>query len=360
MKVLYILPAVSGADWAVAAVRRLSELGAEVSAVLPREQEELSGRLETLGIPVTVAPMFFPKASLTGLRLRAQEAAELVRRERPHILHCHSMADVLLLRWAHRLGQGPPRVLQTAVPPGSESVLLRWAERRLSDSRDFWAGSSPELCGYFTGRGVPESRVFLCPYGGEFQRPASRRIVLPGLRDRLGLPPDAPLIVLDATDALPREQAVLQECFIRASERVLSRLPQVRTVIMTRGDEPEKTALRLLRLARYLCGDSLLFAPAVQSLGEAYRDADIAVHPALEHNGAGAAMWQAAGVLTVSGCAAGAGDAQLLADRIVYQLENRRPPSRRTSDREKNQRSYPDAQSCAAATLRMYERILGG
>lgn len=357
MKVLYILPWVCGADWAVTAVRRLSELGVEMVAVLPREQGDLTQRFREIGVPVMVAPLFSHGLSPAGFGKRMASIAELVAGERPHILHCHSMTDALLLRLAHRRGQGPPRVFQSAVPPLREGPAVRLAQRCISDSRDYWAGSSPEVCTYYTARGIPESRVFLCPYGGEPPKPLPRRNVPPGIRDRLGIPAQSPLIALDATDALPREQATLQERFIRAAAIVLTHRPEARAVILSRGDEPEKVALRLLRLARELCGESLYIAPVVQTLAEAYREVSLAVHPAVIQSGAGAAMWQAAGIPTVSG---ENGDERLLADRILYQLENRRPPSRRSGERDRAPRNYPDARDSATVTLKMYERILGG
>lgn len=362
MKVLYILPAVYGADWAVAAVQRLREAGTELTVVLPREQGGLSRRLEEMRLTVISEQLSFSLARPWEINRRARAAAELAERERPNIIHCHSMADAMLLRWANRRGQGPPRIFQTARPPWLESALYRRLELPLSDSRDFWAGSSPEVCGYYTQKGILENRVFLCPYGGEYKRPSSRRQTAAGIRERLGISPEQPLIALDATGAPVGEQAAMQSRFIRAISHVLERLPRVRAVILTREDEPERIALRLMTLARSLCGEALCFSPAAESLTEAYREANLAVHPAIDQNGAGAAMWLAAGVPTLSG---GDGERRfgeelLLADRLIYQLENPKAVVRRAGERGKNLRNWPDTQSCAETTLRMYERILGG
>lgn len=151
--------------------------------------------------------------------------------------------------------------------------VRHWVRRSLSRAC-LLTGCSPELVERVAALGFPRERSRVIPYGVDVERfsPDSGRAS--GWRQRLGVPPEAPLVL--AVGRMARKKGF--EVLLEALPAVLSRHPEARVVLAGGGDLLDELRRRAAPVAR-----RVLFPGAVghDELPDLYRAADLFVLPAV-------------------------------------------------------------------------------
>ncbi|MFE3600877.1 glycosyltransferase [Streptomyces sp. NPDC059096] len=213
-----------------------------------------------------------------GLPREVRQAARLVGRVRPDLVHAHSAKAGLAGRLAVR-GRVPtvfqPHAWSFEAVGGTTGRLaarwerwaVRWtdrvvcvseAERRTGERAGIGAAWSVVHNGVDTARFTPEGST------AAGAGPGAARAALPLLA---GVPATAPVVVCVGRLCHQKGQDIL----LRAWQPVVRRIPQARLVLV--GDGPDADALRAA------APPSVLFAGAVPDTAPWYRAADLVVLP---------------------------------------------------------------------------------
>lgn len=194
-----------------------------------------------------------PRRSLLDARTLYRRLEEVVRHERPCLIHAHSPSLWAVAAWAVARRQRLPFVYEmrslwedAAVDNGTtQPESLRY---RLTRALETWvlrrAGAVTTICQglaqAIAERGVPATKVFVAPNGVDAARFAPRPAD-PELAARLRLPSAAPTIgFLGSMIALEGVESLIE-----ALPSILHRVPDAHLVLV--GDGPRLDALRAMQ-----------------------------------------------------------------------------------------------------------------
>ena len=250
---------------ALGAFLRARGIDARFAGDTVRPGENLDEHLARAGVPWVRELRLSRKVRLADVLHDARSLRAWVRSGNPDLLHASFPHDHLLSLWAAR-GVAGARVLRTAhrrrdVEPGLRIRALRRTDGVLVHARSYRAA--------LLAQGLEPGRVAVIPGGVDAARFSPGRA--PGLRDRWGVPRDAPLAGIVARLKPERAHRALLHAFASAAP------PGAWLVLVGRGEEED--ALRALArdlgepgrrivLAGYARGDDLVAA---------YRALDLAV-----------------------------------------------------------------------------------
>jgi glycosyltransferase involved in cell wall biosynthesis len=203
--------------------RELARQGA-AQVVITGDGSELAQRLRRDGVPVRAVRW------TAGLDPRVLPAVLAEVRHGPSLVHAHDAHAVSLGGLAAAL-TGVPLVATRRVDfPLRRAVFWRRAARVVAISR--------AVAHVLQADGIPAERIVVVHSGVALDELRATQPL--GIRARLGFAPDTPLAVNVAALVPHKDQVTL----IRAAERLVARLPNLRWVIA--GEGPER--MRLQRL----------------------------------------------------------------------------------------------------------------
>jgi len=223
-----------------------------------------------------------PAASLPGRRPWSPGMPKTLRslRSAADILHAHDPHAALLGAVAR--GRGPGPILICHRRAGFE-MQRGWLHRLKYRRVDRWIAVTDAIRDDLVAWGVPENRCRTVHSAIELDRfrDAVAAADPAELRDDLGLPLDAPLVV--ATAALDRQKGI--EVLIEAVAELRGAVPDLRALVV--GDGPERSRLAAMADAT---GDAVRLLGARDDVPALLAAADVCVVPSLAHEGSSAAL----------------------------------------------------------------------
>lgn len=307
MRVLNIVKTNFGAAWAFDQAKYLHEHGVEIINVLPNDREGFAQNYLSCNMRVISADLSLPVLRPWKIFKRIKDIKNIVKNEKPDIIHCHFVTNILMLRIALRNSK-VFRLFQVPGPLHLESGFYRRLELFLSNKYDFWGGACKKTCEIYKAEGIAEDRVFLTYYGGYGGEkcslyPESKNI----LHTQFDLNKNDALIGMVSYFYKPKKYLLQKrgikghEDFIDAMKIVIKQYPDAKAIIIGGpwGSSHKYEAL-IKEYAKKQCGDSVIFAGFRRDIKDIYREIDVAVHPSHSENLGGAAESLAAGVPTVS------------------------------------------------------------
>jgi glycosyltransferase involved in cell wall biosynthesis len=260
------------AEGLISLARELRSLGldARFAGDTVRPGENLGEHLAHAGVPWEDRLRLSRKVRPLDVLHDAKLLTSLVREGRHDVLHAAFAHDHALALWASRRARNPDvRVVRAAqrrtdVTPGALRQRL-WALRR----SDGVLVHSERYRGALLALGLDPARVAHVPAGvdAHWFSPGAA----PQLRERWGIPPDAPLAGIVARMKPERGHRALLRAFAAAAREV----PKAWLVLVGRGEDeaPLRALARELGLSHAVFG-GYLTGPG---LVEAYRALDVAV-----------------------------------------------------------------------------------
>ncbi len=212
--------------------------------------------------------------------LRAMwQLAELLGRERPHIVHTHGAKSKLLVALASAVA-GPPVMVAhiwswewQPARNAAERLLYEVEARIVAERYDALIACSEAMRGQGTARRVgspPQYEVVLPSIDLDRFRPGGRERARSEVRAELGLPPGAPLV--GSVMRLAPQKA--PEVLIEAASRVRSAMPEVHWLVI--GDGPLMADITEM-VAHMGVADRVLLAGARRDVDRLLRACDLFV-----------------------------------------------------------------------------------
>lgn len=205
--------------------------------------------------------------------LEALRLARLVRSERAHLLHLNNDINCNLAGLLAARLTGRPVVLHERAIADWISSLARIAVRRV----DAFIAISQVCRQALLDVGIPAARIHVVPEGLDLAEcPMTPESTLLRLREELGLPPEAPVVLIAGLLMPWKGQATL----LAAAAHVLRELPDCRFVLVgdtPSGNEAYAAELRRTASAPPLTG-RILFTGFRQDVMALMQAADVVVH----------------------------------------------------------------------------------
>lgn len=198
-----------------------------------KDPDQSSRALEDSGIGLT----YLHHGKLTPAILSS--FLQVIRSERPHILHLHGWIAANFGRLAGWMTGVPTIMHEHGVDP-KFPLSQRLADRLLSRCTHTGLTVAESVRRFMVAnRSLPASRIRLIYHGVPLEdfRPADPRVVA-AEKERLGIPPDSPVIGTVGRVDIQKGITYL----IQAAERVLGEIPQARFLII--GDGPKLDDLK--------------------------------------------------------------------------------------------------------------------
>jgi len=370
MRVLHVVKTSTGATWALRQMKALVARGFEIHVALP-DGGPLIPEYVRSGIKVHFVSY---GNNLSRIYPHALELKRIVDFVRPQVVHSHFFASAIAVRFALGRWNPTPRVFQVPGPLHLEHYPSRVLDIASAGEADRWIASCNWTYNEYQQLGVPESRLGFSYYGvslADFMsRPRGK------LRAELAIPAEMKLVGMVAF-AYPPKRLLLQrrgikghEDFFEALSRVLlSRNDVLGVVIGGAWGQSDEYFRRLQRLGRVLCGDKLLFLGTRSDVLEIYRDLDVVIHPSHSENLGGALESLLLEVPTIATSVGGFPDLvedgktgwlvpphnpEVLANRIVYALDNEEEAKSLASSGARRARQITDIHRCIDGVVSVY------
>ncbi len=376
-RILHIIKTNTGAVWAYRQIEKLQQMGLQITVMLPRDDSGFALLYKQLGIPVVAFDASLPVTRPWRIFQRIRSFRILIKKLKPDLVHCHFVTNIIFCRLALR-NRPIPRLFQVPGPLHLENVLFRYAELLSSDQNDYWAGSCHKTCDIYEELNVPKDRIFFGYYASDFDTYAEHSQRSGKLRREYNIPEDSFLIGTVSYFYKPKYYLLQfagikgHEDFIRAFYLLHKKYPKVRAVIIG-GPAPgsEKYAQRLMRKAKRLCGDAIIFTGHREDISEIYPDLDLAVHPSRSENYGGCGESLAYGIPTLTTDVGGfpefireketgylvpAANPYKLAKKMEYIMKHYRQ-AKETAKRGQEQMQRISSSLSAKQAYEMYSRI---
>ena len=291
----------SDCAWFAGLCRDLKARGYEVIAIIDVHRGDLASRLEEAGIryhrvAMTFAtgldrarlPIYAMQIPLAAIRL-----ARILRRERIDIVHSHVFTSVIVARLASILAR-VRHVAGIAGPRHLEAPLTRAVDRKTWWMDDATVAGCQYTLDLYRALGANGGRMACIYYGADAERFDPALADPAAARRMLGLPIDAPLVVLVAHFYPPTRGAQTpphtegrgpkgHEDFLAAARIVASRLPGVHFVLAGQGVTQSGETYRR-QLAATWGSDRVIFPGHVDDVPSLLAAADVAVQCSLTEN----------------------------------------------------------------------------
>lgn len=227
-----------GADWFFDQVIGLTQLGHDVSAVVPGEGP-LAAKLRAAGIGVDVIPFSGKKLrQLPRISVAELQLMRLIRARQPDVIHAHLIKAMLAARVATI---GRRRAILVSQVPGTvhlRSRVVRWMDQVTLQRDDVVLGSCQAIADEYVRMGARSTEVSY--YGCDVHRIDP---FIPGdtFRREFGLARSTPTVGMVAYMYPYRLRAFREygvkghEVFIDAAPEILRRIPSAHLFVV--GDE---------------------------------------------------------------------------------------------------------------------------
>ena len=307
MKVLQIVKTSEGARWAFDQAFALSKRGVTVVTAMPDTNGKVASLYEDKGMKVIVEDFSLPLSSPWEFFDRARKIREIVEAEKPDIIHCHFVTNIVMLRMALK-NNNIPRVFQVPGPLHLESFLFRNIDILSGDKNDYWIGTCEKTCSIYREYGVPENKLFLGYYGGyggekcEHYSDADNR-----LHKEYGIVDGSVLVGMVSYFYKPKKY-LLQTRGLKGHEDFIDAISVLQEkysdligiIIGGPWGNSQSYFEKVKNYAKAKCGDKIIFTGFRSDIVDIYRELNVAVHPSHSENLGGAAESLAAAVPTVS------------------------------------------------------------
>lgn len=303
MRICHVFAGTEGGSWVfdqLVAFKRGH--GADVVAVLAGNEGTLPGKCREAGIPVHVIDFTArPGLPLLTLPFRMIRFACWLRRERIDVVQSHVINSTLLARPAAWFADVPVRLTMVTGPFYMQSPMTAKVERSTCRVETGIIPSCELTAKLYRAAGVPARLIcetlYYGPSASHFDPSQSKPL---GLRERLGLPEDTPLIASvalfyprmpESGKHVPREVRGRlvkgHEDLIAAMPAILREFPKARMLFIGNGFGPgaaeqEEEIHRLIDEA----GMTGIIIPTgyVTDVAGAYLDVDVSVQASLNEN----------------------------------------------------------------------------
>lgn len=291
----------SDCAWFAGLCRDLKARGYEVIAIIDVHRGDLASRLEEAGIryhrvAMTFAtgldrarlPIYTMQIPLAAIRL-----ARILRRERIDIVHSHVFTSVFVARLASILAR-VRHVAGIAGPRHIEAPLTRTVDRKTWWMDDATVAGCRYTYDLYIALGANSNRMTCIYYGADAKRfdPALADPV--AARRELGVPADAPLVVIVAHFYPPTHGAQTpphtegrglkgHEDFLAAARIVANHIPGARFVLAGQGITDAGETYRR-QLAETWGSDRVIFPGHIDDVPSLLAAADVVVQCSLTEN----------------------------------------------------------------------------
>ena len=307
MKVLQIVKTAEGASWAFDQARALSEHGVEIVTVIPDKngrvakkyiENNLKVLFEDLSLPITKPWMLFSRI----IKLK-----KIIKQEKPDIIHCHFVTNILMVRIALRHNR-IPTVFQVPGPLHMESPIFKKIDIMTSRKNDFWIGACEYTVSLYKQAGVDKNRLFLGYYGGYGGAVCDQYLKENDiLHIKYNIPSSAITVGMVSYIYKPKWYAK-QKRGIKGHEDFIDALNiayasnknLIGIIIGGPWGNSEKYFEKIKNYAANNCLAPIIFTGYRNDIKNIYCELDIVVHPSHSENLGGAAESLAAGRPTIS------------------------------------------------------------
>lgn len=306
MKVLHIIKTNTGASWAYKQIKQLNKMGVKIIVMLPNEKDGYAQEYKKIGIKVIPFDASLPIKRPWKMFPKIKEFKRIIELEKPDIIHCHFVTNIMFTRIALRKWK-IPRLFQVPGPLHLENIFFRCLEIGLSNKFDYWAGSCQKTCKIYEKCGIPKNKIFFGYYAGDFDKYAKDAKRTGKLRKEYGISNDVFLIGTVSYFYKPKYHMLQfkglkgHEDFIDAFSILRKKYKNVKGIIIG-GPAPgaENYEKRIIKKARRKCGKDIIFTGFRNDILEIYPDLDLVVHPSRSENygGCGESLSMAVPTLT--------------------------------------------------------------
>jgi glycosyltransferase involved in cell wall biosynthesis len=379
MRILHIVKTATGAGWVYQQVRVLCSLGCEVVVVLPSESVGLAPKYKEAGATVTPLVLDFPSSQPWRIPAVLRSCRELIASVRPDVIHTHHVGTTLTLRAAAGKSCSVPRVFQVPGPLHLEHGFFARLDLSSAGPRDHWIACCRWTEQKYRALGVDPNHVFFSYPGTDVN--IFDAIPAHTLRSELGLGPHTPLVGMVCYMYAPKrflgQSTGLKghEDFIAALHIAQRRRPEIRGVIIGGAwNGATKYEKHLRELGRRACNDSLAFLGTRADVPALYPDLDLAVVASHSENVGGAVEPFLSGVPVIATNVGGLPDLvqegvtgrlvaprnpEMLAETILWSLENRAETRRLMLEGQKLARRLVDVDTTAREVATIYAKLAG-
>ncbi len=306
MKILQIVKTSDGANWAYDQARYLRKKGVDIVTIAPSKDGPVIDKYRKSGMKVIIENLSLPIGNPLQFLKRKKRLQEIIKEEKPDIIHMHFVTNALFIRLALR-GDKTPRLFQVPGPLHLQNIITRKIEILAAKKNDYWAPS----CKYskkIYSKYIEEDRLFLAYYGGAVQKKKIYKKTNK-LRKEYKIANDTILIGMVSYFYKPK-RLLGQSRGIKGHEDFIDAISYIKKenknvkiqgiIIGGPWGESKKYENKVKKYARKKCGDSIIFTGHRNDIVDIYKDLDIVVHPSLSENLGGAAESLAAGVPTIA------------------------------------------------------------
>lgn len=380
MKILYILKTNTGAAWAYKHAEWLhNNRDIEFSVVMPDDITAYAAKYKALGIKVIPYNFSLPITKPWQILKKKKKLTEIINEEKPDIIHCHFVTNILLLRLCVK-NIHIPRIFQVPGPLHLENPLIRKVEIGLSNEDDYWIGACERTCKYYLDAGISPDRVYLGYYGDyidEIHNTECADII----RSTYGIKDDESIIATVSYFYKPKYHMLQfrglkgHEDFIDAFSIVHKENPKTKAIIVGGPwGNSQKYMDRVVRYAKKKCGDSIIFTGYRNDVLKIYRNFDMVVHPSHSENLGGALESLSLSVPTVTtdiggfpdividgktGYTAPSKNPEKLAEAILKMLSDKEKAKELAECGYKTVKEKCDISVTAAGIYDFYSKVLG-
>ena len=302
LRICHVFAGVEGGSWAFDQLLSLkNDFGCEVTAVLSGSEGPLPDRCRAAGIPIKPLDFRMSPGTMTTLPWRIFSFALWLRRNRIDVVQSHVVNSTMLARPAAWLADVPVRLTMVTSPYYMDSPTLRQVEIESCSMETGIIPSCVRTADLYREAGVAEELI--CEtlyYGPSSQRFDPAKAQPLGLRQRLGLPADAPTIASIAHfyPRMPRIKDIMPACLegqllkghdvlIDAMPHILSEFPDAKMLFIGKGwglDPSSCEAEIRALIAQAGMGDHVFMAGYIDDIPGAYMDVDVSVQASLYEN----------------------------------------------------------------------------
>lgn len=369
-----------GAKWAFEQALAISKKEIEIVTVLPNKEGKTAQLYQKNNLRVIVEDFSLPTKNPFLFFKRKRALLSLLKKEKPDIIHCHFVTNVIMLRLCLRKNR-IPMIFQVPGPLHLESFFYRKAEIALARKNDYWIGTCKKTVSIYKKEHVDPKRVFLGYYGGYGGKTCDLYSTNSNkLHNEFSIPNDFILIGMVSYVYKPKRYAFQKrgikghEDFIDAIGLARSKNKKIIGIIIGGAwAGSEKYYKKVKKYAENKCGPSIIFTGTRDDIKDIYCELNIVVHPSHSENLGGAAESLAAGRPTISTNIGGFPDIvknkisgitvppknpQQLSNAILYMIDNYEESLRMANKGKEIVKKTLDIETCAETVVDIYKKVI--
>ena len=380
VKILQVAKTNRGATWAFNQAKHLHDLGVETVTVLPNNHDGNASKYKEHGFKIIEGNWGLPITKPWRFFSLCKQIRQVVKDEKPDIIHLHFVTNVLMLRLALRKDK-TPRLFQVPGPLHLESKLTSFAERCTATDVDHWGGACKKTCSIYLDKGIKSDKVHLAYYGMPHKNETqgeSKNI----LHEEFNIYKNAIIIAMVSYFYKPKKYLGQKrgikghEDFIDAVKTVMQKHPDIMPVIIGNAwDGADAYEQQVKDYAKKVLGDKIIFTGYRSDVYDIYPEIDIVVHPSHSENLGGAAESLMLAVPTISsdvggfpdivipgetGCLVKSKDPADLAEKITWAVEHKGELKEMALRGQALVNELLDLDNTAKAVYNIYTKILKG